>query len=327
MGKVILAADKWSGLRAPDPHLTALANGYRNKTLTGLNRICPIVYSPKEAGTYTNWAPSPYIPIDRLRVGMTTKRLRIDVNNAKGGFATAQYEVETAITDRELKNVLEDDRETYVEMKAMRGEDVVQLGMEKFIADRWQDPASFDAAFYEILAGTNLWNDPASDPAAKLRVVIKKMRLALQTLRADIGVYMSDDVYDVFTEHPKVITRAVGTTGDDPDETRIAKMLRVGEVGTLAGSYSVTVDETAPDNSVSADLWSNICLVTLAAPAKPSPTTPIPGAIVRTDGMPEFEEYVDHTVAGGPATVKVVKDNWGYAEISKKRVYAIRPLG
>jgi hypothetical protein len=122
MGKVLFAADKLGNLRQVDPHLTALSNGYRAPKLMGITDLYPIVRSPKEAGKYTNWSPDPYIPIDKLQVGMGAKRLRIDVNNSSGAFATAQFEVEVAILDRELREIVEADRETYVEKKSLRGE-------------------------------------------------------------------------------------------------------------------------------------------------------------------------------------------------------------
>lgn len=322
MSRRILAADKLSSLRQVDPHNTALANGYRNPAMVGVTDIYPIVRTPKEAGKFTNWGPEPYIPIDKLRTAMGAKRLRIDVSNASGAYQTAQFEVEVPIYDRELAEIIDDDRETYIEKKTLRGQKVSQLGMEVAIANRLQDATKYDAAFTTVLAGANQWQDTVnSNPLNDLRTWIRKLRLSLNVDQRELAVGIGPKTYEALTDHPKVLSRTVGTTGKDPDETRIAEMLRVGSVKVLAGSYAITVDETTPDNNVFADLWGDVVVVYRPAPAKSDPETPLPGAVVRKDGFSVVEEYIDASVSGGPAIIKVTKDNWGIVQVSNKRLF------
>ncbi|HSY51151.1 MAG TPA: hypothetical protein VLC46_20260 [Thermoanaerobaculia bacterium] len=321
MGKVLLAADKLGSLRMVDPHITALANGYRAPKLLGITKIYPIVPSPKEAGKYTNWAPDPYIDINRLKVGLGTKRLRIDVNNSSGTFATAQFEIEVAILDRELKEIIDDDRETYVEKKSLRGERVVQLGMEVAVATRLQNGANYASNYVSTLSGGNLFSDYTnSDPVSILSPMITRVALSCGLDEEDMGVYFSPIAWLTFKNHPKVLSRAVGTTGKEPSKGRVAEILNVRDVDKLASSYFVTIDETNIDNNVAARIWNDCVIICPPAPATSDPDTPLPGAVVRHTDFPEVEEYIDQTVGGGPATVKVTKDNWGITQISQKRV-------
>jgi hypothetical protein len=325
MGRVLFAADKLGNLRQVDPHLTALSNGYRAPKLMGITDLYPIVRSPKEAGKYTNWSPDPYIPIDKLRVGMGAKRLRIDVNNSSGAFATAQFEVEVAILDRELREIIDADRETYVEKKSLRGERVVQLGMEVAVATRLQNAANYDGSYVTTLAGGNLFSDYTnSDPIALLSPYITRVALSCGLDEEDMGVWFSPIAWLTFKNHPKVLNRAVGATGKEPSKERIAEILGAKKVDKLASSYFVQIDETTPDNNVAARIWNDCIIIGPPAPAQSDPDTPLPGAVVRHDDFPQVEEYIDQTVGGGPATVKVTKDNWGVTQISRKRLVLIK---
>lgn len=321
MGRRILAADRLSDVRQVDEHSTALANGYRDSVLVGVGEIYPIATVVKESGKYTNWGATPHIPIAKFRGAIGSKRLRIDVANSGGSFNLAQYEVEVPIYDRVLRETHDDDRDTLVESLTLRGERVIQLGMEVEISSFLQNSANYDAAMVEVLAGVNQWQDQTnSNPLNDLRRWVRKVRLALNVPQEMLHVAIGIKTYEALTDHPKVLNRAVGTTGEDPDEARIAKLLRVGKVRILSGSYAVTIDESIPDSMVAADLWGDVVLVYLPVP-KPRPDLPLAGAIVRKSGFPVVEEYIDPTVNGGPAIVKVTKENWGICQVSNKRIF------
>lgn len=330
--KSLFAADRLGDLRAPDPHIQALANGYRNTDMTAIDRFWPIVPVPKMAGTFTNWSPDPFIPIDLLRVGTKTRRVRLDIANGRGSYATARYEVEVAILDSELEEIIADDRETFIEKKGLRGEAVVQLGMEAAVANKLQDAASYDTNNVQVLTGGNQWGDKInSDPIALLRPIIARMRRLLSMRSDQLGIAFGQIPFDAFKDHPKVLSRAVGTTGKEPNEARLAEILSVGEVTTLPGSYFVTIDEKNPDNNVAADLYGDVVVVYpilkaagSTGPVKVDPDTPLPGAIVRHENYPQVDDYIDQQVSGGPAQVKVTKENWGIVQISKTRLYLIK---
>lgn len=316
-------ADRLSDLRQVDPHTTALANGYRDDTLVSPTFIYPIRRVLKEAGRYTSWGPTPHIPIATFNRALGTKRLRIDVGHGGGKYTIAHYEVEVPILRREIDNVIEDNRETFLRAKSLRGERVVQLGMEVEIANHLQNGANHDAAYVEVLAGGNQWADQVnSNPIAKLRPKIRKVRLSVG-MQTPVGVWFGSRPFEAFTDHPKVLSRAVGATGDEPDEARIAKMLGVQRVGLLAASYAETIDEQDPDSNVFAELWGDVVIIAPLAPATDdgNPDFPLPGAIVRHgESGVVVEEYDDPTVQGGPANVKVTKDSWGITQISRKRM-------
>lgn len=324
MTRKILVADRLGDLRRVDPHTTALANGYTDDALISPSKIYPIRRVVKEAGSFTNWGPTPHIPIQKFNLALGTKRLRIDVSMGGGKYAVAHYEVEVPITKREIDNTIEDNREKYIEVKSMRGEKVVQLGMEVENASFLQNPANYDAAYVSALAGGNQWADQVNaNPVASLRPLIRKVRMSVG-MKTPIGVWFGTRPWEAFHDHPKVITRAVGATGNEPNLKRIAEILDVNECGVLAVNYGVDIDEQNPDANVFAELWGDVVIIAPIPPADENPDFPLPGAIVRQGEGVVVEEYDDPTVQGGPAVIKVTKDSWGQTQISRKRMAIVR---
>jgi hypothetical protein len=319
-----IIADKLADLREVDIHNSNLVSGYRNDDFVGVESIAPIVPTPKEAGVYPIWSPSPYIPIEKLRVSMGSKRVRIDMSTTKGAYAIARYEVEVPIYGWELKEIVEQNHDTFVEKKTLRGEDVVQLGMEVAISTALQDPTSYDSSVVDVVTtSTQQFMDTINcDPIARMRYAINVAARKLNVRKERLAVAFGPLTWEAFCDHPKVLGRAVGQTGNEPSTGRIKEILQVGEINLLSGTYAVTIDEINPDEMVTADLWGDVVLIYLPV-RKPNPGDPLPAAIARLEEVPYVDEYADKTVAGD-ALIKVTHDAWGLVRGSNKRIYMIK---
>jgi len=313
-----LIADKLADLREVDTHNSNLVSGYRNDDFVGVSQICPIVPTPKEAGVYPVWRPSSFIPIDKLRVSMGSKRVRLDLSTDAGRYQIARYEVEVPIYGWELSEIIAANLDTFVENKTKRGADVTMLGMEVAVSTIFQTATEYATSMVHVEAtSTKQWMDTVnSDPIGDLRGWINIARRKLNVKKDRLAVAFGPLTIEALVDHPKVLGRAVGTTGKEPNNARLAEILGVASVETLSGSYSVDVDAADPNSIVTADLWGDVVLIYLPVP-KPNPGDPLPGAIARLEGQPFVDEYADKTVAGD-ALIKVAHDAWGLVRMGDK---------
>jgi len=319
-------ADKSADLREVDIHNSNMAQGYRNRAFSGVKSICPIVSSPKDAGKYPTWGPAPYVPIDKLRVTMGSNRVRIDRTVAAGQYNIDRYEVEVPMYTWELDEIIEANRAQFEEQKAQTGSDVCQLGMEVAISTAMQDVTRYDSSMVRVYSSSaTQWSDTInSTPIEDLRAAIHVARHALNVDKEELWLWLAYGPDEAIADHPKVQTRASGATGNDLSHKRLGEILQIKGCESLLGSYSVKVDDKNPDaiTNVSADLWHDCVLIGIKSEA-PKPGEPLPGAIVRREGFPFVDEYVDERVAGTPL-VKVTHDAWSFTQFSNKRLYVMK---
>ncbi len=303
-------------LRVVNPHETALVSGYREPRLTGVSEIFPIVEVGKERGSYTEYGPDASVIRQGLEQPLGTGRASIDVTIAKGDFSCIKMGVNVPYYDEERREAA--DPEALSEKKSKLGAQAMLLFMEKAIGDYVQNPANFDGAYTEALAGAARWDDYVnSDPLSDIIRGLSKVELVHDREQDELSVAVGPEVWNKMRMHPKL--KVTAANGDVRPATLADVAAKIGckELKVLRGKYAVTTDRKDPKNTIFAHLWGKVALVYHAL-TKPSIDDPLWGAIVREKGFPEVAEYRDNDK---DAEIKAVKDKWGVHVRSNKRAY------
>ena len=240
--------------RVVDPVLTALAQGYYNGNMIS-EVLFPIAETPKEGGKIPTFGRLAF------RLQTTKRELRAASNRLTPediGSLTVVLEendIEYPIDIREVNET----EGVYPLRQYATGvtQDVIALGREKACADLALNEANYETTNKVTLSGTSQFTDPNSDPIGVIKTGIRAIKRT--TGRKPNVCAISGDVWEVLSEHPKVLEKIkyVATAVLTPED--FAKLIKVDRV--VVGE---AVHEQAGELK---DIWSKAIVLAYVAPA------------------------------------------------------------
>ncbi|MDP8080241.1 major capsid protein [Phocoenobacter skyensis] len=226
--------------RVQDPVLTKLAQGYHNLTLIS-EALFPVAEMEKEGGKIPTFGRLAF----RLQ---TTKRELRGASNRLTPEDIGSMSVVLEENDIEYPIDIREINETsgvYPLRQYALGvtQDVIALGREKACAELARDEANYDATNKVVLSGTSKFSDPTSDPIAVIKAGIRAIKR--NTGRKPNVCAISGDVWEVLSEHPKVLEKIkyVQTAILDADD--FAKLIKIDKV--VVGEAVYETDGTLTD--------------------------------------------------------------------------------
>lgn len=240
--------------RVVDPVLTALAQGYYNGNMIS-EVLFPIAETQKEGGKIPTFGRLAF------RLQTTKRELRAASNRLTPediGSLTVVLEendIEYPIDVREINET----EGVYPLRQYATGvtQDVIALGREKACADLALNEANYESTNKITLSGTSQFTDPGSDPIGVIKTGIRAIKRS--TGRKPNVCAISGDVWEVLSEHPKVLEKIkyVATAVLTPED--FAKLIKVDRV--VVGE---AVHEQAGELK---DIWSKAIVLAYVAPA------------------------------------------------------------
>ena len=233
--------------RVVDPVLTELAQGYYNGNMIS-EVLFPVAETQKEGGKIPTFGRLAF------RLQTTKRELRAKSNRLTPediGSLTVVLEendIEYPIDIREVNET----EGVYPLRQYATGvtQDVIALGREKACADLALNEANYEQTNKITLSGTSQFTDAGSDPIG----VIKRT-----TGRKPNVCAISGDVWEVLSEHPKVLEKIkyVATAVLTPED--FAKLIKVDRV--------VVGEAVHEESGELKDIWSKAIVLAYVAPA------------------------------------------------------------
>jgi len=136
-------------------------------------------------------------------------------------------------------------------------QDIISLGKEHQAATLARDAATYDANHKVTLAGTDQWDDPASDPKADVKV-------AREAIRGSIGMepntmILGPKVYRHLDDHPKLLEKFKYTSSESVTTAMLARYFDIEKVEVGKAIY-------ADDNDDFVDVWGLDVVLAFVAP-------------------------------------------------------------
>lgn len=240
--------------RINDPVLTELAQGYHNLNMIS-EVLFPIAETEKEGGKIPTFGRLAF------RLQTTKRELRGASNRLTPediGSLTVTLEendIEYPIDVREINEA----EGVYPLRQYALGvtQDVIALGREKACADLALDEANYDADHKITLSGTSKFSDEKSDPISVIKAGIRAVKRS--TGRKPNVCAIAGDVWEVLSEHPKVLDKIkyVSTAVLTPED--FAKLVKIDKV---------VVGEAVYENAGNLeDIWSGAIVLAYVATA------------------------------------------------------------
>ncbi len=271
--------------RIVDPILSTVAKGYQNNEMVA-SVLFPTVQVPLRGGKIIQFGKEAFMLYGSQRApGENTKRIRF-------GYAGEPY----SLSDFSLEGVvpIEVDQEASagpgIDLGAGAVGDVsaiMALRLEKQSADIARNATSYGVNNKIVLAGTDQWSDPASDP-------IEDVEAAKEAVRSSTGkrpntMVLGALVFAKLKNHPKIIER-IKYTGRD--------VATVELLASLFGLQRVTVGDAIFSNdegTAFTDVWGRDVVIAYTNLATvQSGGLPSYGYTYQLNGYPLVEEaYFD----------------------------------
>ena len=242
--------------RVVDPVLTALAQGYYNGNMIS-EVLFPIAETQKEGGKIPTFGRLAF------RLQTTKRELRAASNRLTPediGSLTVVLEendIEYPIDIREVNET----EGVYPLRQYATGvtQDVIALGREKACADLALNEANYETTNKVTLSGTSQFTDPNSDPIGVIKTGIRAIKRT--TGRKPNVCAISGDVWEVLSEHPKVLEKIkyVSTAVLTPED--FARLVKIDKV--------IIGEAVYEESGELKDIWSkSIVLAYVAPPSK-----------------------------------------------------------
>ena len=275
-----------SQARVIDPILSAVARGYQQNELVGMN-LFPRVPVMQRGGRIVTFGKESFMQYANMKraPGQSTRRIQL-------GYAGSSYALEDFSLEGQVPT------ETQQEAEAVPGIDIASRtvnGVQNIIAQRLEvaqatlatTAATYAAGNKVTLSGTSQWSDLAnSDPVATIETAKEAIRQ--QTGKRPNVVVMGPLVASKCRQTAAIKDRIKYTGRDVATNDLLASLFGVDQV--LVGD-AVQAD----DSGVFSDIWGKFVVVAYSATASlASQGTPSYGYTYQLDGMPMAEEpYYD----------------------------------
>ncbi|CAP44764.1 major capsid protein [Bordetella petrii] len=270
--------------RVIDPILSNVAQGYTHPERVGF-ALFPRVPVQQRGGQIIEFGRDSFKRYKTRRApGGATKRVQFGYEGKP--FALVQDALEGKVPVEHMQDAAQVpgiDLGTEATNEVM---EILSLGLEIEQAEIALKAANYVAGNKDTLSGTDVWNDPNSDPA-------KQIREYREAVRSKVGLRPNTMVlsalgFNALAEHPKILERFKYTSSDSITKEMLAKLfnLRRLEVG-----EAVYMNEGS-DEMV--DVWGNAAVLAYVPEQVSSARTPSYGYTYTLQGNPlVLEPYAE----------------------------------
>ena len=186
--------------------LTAVAIGYRNKTLIS-DGILPRVPVAKQEFKFFKHNMEEGFTIPNTNIGRTSRPNKMSFSATEETESTRDYGLEDDIPQADINNA--PPNYNLIARSTEGLTNIILLDREKRVADKVQDYTAYGTAYKETLSGTAQFSDFAnSDPIEVIMSALDSM-----IMRGNIAV-MGQEVFSVLCRHPKMCKAIHGNSGD-----------------------------------------------------------------------------------------------------------------
>ena len=271
--------------RVVDPILSTHARGYTNAEFIG-QILFPIVSIPtrgvrvirfgKESFRKMNTRRAPGAETARVQYGYASDPVALQQDALEGLVPWENMQEASAVPGIDLAS-------GSIEMVL----DVIGLGRECAIAKLARDAGNYGANNKMVLAESDKWSNPESDPSAD-------MDEAKEQVRRRIGRYpnlltLGPDVVTALKRHPKIKEQFKYTSSESVTVEMLAQYFDVEKV--IVGK-AVVLEENAPDDADASDVWGNDAILSYT-PKGSNYRIPSFGYTYRLNGHPLVEKPYD----------------------------------
>lgn len=265
--------------RVIDPILTNVVLGYVKPENIGMH-LFPTVYVRQRGGHVLEFNRDSFKRYNTRRApGAATKRVSFGYEGKP--FALVQDRLEGQVA---LENAEEAAAVPGLNLGTEAVNDVMSIlhsSLEIEQAELARNAANYGANNKDTLAGTDLWTDPASDPAKQIREYREAVRSQVG-LRPNV-LALSPVGFNALAEHPKVLERFKYTSSDSVTVDMLAKLFNITKVVVGEAVY-------ADDAGGMVDVWGNDAVLAYVPQVIGSARQPSYGYTYTLDGRPLVEE-------------------------------------
>lgn len=189
-----------------DPQLTAVANAIANETLIN-DLVLPIVRVDQESFSYLELPRGEMFTIPETLIGHRGEPNEVTFHGKKRSGTVEGHALKSVIPTR-----MQEQAPRYYDPRARASagtRDLLQLGVEKNMADVVFDADNYSADNKETLSGTGQWSHPDSDP---VRTVLRTWDNMI--MRPNVGI-LGRQVATELMVHPKIVKAFNGTEGGE----------------------------------------------------------------------------------------------------------------
>lgn len=231
--------------------LSAVAIAYRNPDYSLIaDEVLPRVPVPGEAFKYNVYDEAEAFTLPDTRVGRRSAPNQVELEGTQKDGSTEEFGIDIPLDN---KTISEAKRNKYDPEKRAteRATDIVLLDREVRTADLVKNPANYHPDHVETLSGTDVFDDPASDPITIIEDLMATCWQRPNQITFGFAAWRS------LRKHPKVMKAIHANSGDQGRATRdqIAELLEVKRV--LVGESRVNIKRPG-ENAVLARVWDNI---------------------------------------------------------------------
>lgn len=230
-----------------DPHLTAIAIAYRNKSYIA-DLVLPRVRVGKQEFKFMLYGADQFFNIPDTRVGRRSKPNEAHLEAKEVGDFTEDYGLDGGIPKADEDN--SDERYSPLDAEVEFLQELIALDREARAAGLVFNNNSYDPALRETLAGGSQFNDPASSPIAKINTALDK------PLVRPTQMVFGQPGWTKFRSHPEIVEAVLGTGVKKGNVSReaVAELFEIDEV--VVGASRANSAKRGQD-PVLTRLWGN----------------------------------------------------------------------
>ena len=291
-----------------DPVLSTQARGYTNSDFIG-DEVLPPVDVPGRNSVVVKFGKEDFRKRDTRRAP-GAQRAKVTIGYGSETVALKQEALDGVLPDEVADEAKRAAPSIDLGARTVRKvQNIIALGRECEIADLVRNPASYPAAHVVVLAGTDKFTDPASDP----QKVVEDLK---ETIRRKIGrnpnaFEMGAPVFKALRRHPKVKEQFKYVSKDSITKQMLAEYLDLKKI--IVGD-GVVLPDNAEDDAAAVDIWGNDATL-FYQPTEGDWDVPAFGYTYRLRGYPAvMKPYWDED-----------RDSWVYPTKEEYRPYITGP--
>lgn len=265
-----------------DPILTEVARGYGSPNAKIADVLFPRVDVTSRSGTILVFGAEAFRLVNSARApGANTKRIRLGYGSGTYGLVDHSLEGEVPMeTEEEAKNVPGIDLGS---MAVHTVQDVMANEREKLAADLARNPVNYATDHKEVMSGTDVWTNPASNPFE----VIEEGKEAIRksTGKKPNVLTLGPTALRALRNHPKLLDRISITADRVP--ASLEQLQRLLEIDRIVEGEATYYD----DKLGFVDMWGADAILAFTTPASMQQRgSPNFGYTYQLQGRPAVEE-------------------------------------